>query len=172
MENVTVFFCDISGTFASGLNLRINEFELMRFVNNLHTLKKRNGSNEFLFSFVSAENIEVVSSMEKRLKENIKTTEINVGNHLYDDGRGGSLDKASYILKYIKRLDNLYIIDQIYYADDCEFYHYMLHELRPMHDVSHSIHSIIPIGQGMIDVNNIIEDSFIIPNQYKIGTMR
>lgn len=65
MKKITLFFCDIYGTFTEGRNLSINSDLIKKFVYNLDNIRKANGSDEIIFSFITTEDLETVLSMEK-----------------------------------------------------------------------------------------------------------
>lgn len=153
MEKITLFFCDIHGTFTYGNTLDVNADLIKRFVCNLDNIRKINGSDKLLFSFITSEDVKVVLSMENKLVENIMGKDINIGSHFCN-----VVDKPFEILNYIKYLKESYIINQVYYADDCEFYHFVLRELKLNSDVDCYIQSIIPKDNGIVEVNDTLEN--------------
>lgn len=157
MEKVTLFFCDICGTFDCGSLLRVNNYELIRFIHNLKKIIKHNGSNKIIFSFVTTEDFNTVTLMDKNLRLYIDDS-ICIGKHFYNT-ETKSVNKANDIIRYIQELKLMYFINQdIYYADDCEFYHCFLKELNDDFQLGYTIKSIIP-KNGLVDVNNILENS-------------
>lgn len=162
MKKITLFFCDIYGTFdnSANKNTDINE-EIKIFTNNLEKIKEKNNSDRIIFSFVTTETIETVIEKEALLKENSTSNNIIIGNHFYSKHKADITNKAALMLNYIKELEQKYIIDEIYYADDCEFYHIMLYGLKKIHKVNYFINSIIPKNNGIIDVNYELENEYI-----------
>lgn len=172
MENVTVFFCDIYGTFDSGSNLNVDCNQLLRFINNLENLRKIHGSDRIIFSFITTEDIDVVRSMENKLRENIDFQNIYLGSHFCSDSNNSKVDKPLEILKCIEFLEEYYTINQVYYADDCEFYHSVLQDLKSNCDIGCDIHSIIPKSQGLANVNEFLEDILrLVDNKQKIKSI-
>lgn len=157
MEKVTLFFCDICGTFDCGLFLKINYEELNRFISNLKLIMKYNETDKIIFSFVTTENIESVMLMDKALMSYIDGN-IYIGKHFYQN-ENKVVNKAHDIFEYIQQLKGKYIIDSnIYYADDCELYHYLLKELNNGFQSQYVIHSIIPKKNGLVEVNDFLEN--------------
>lgn len=158
MEKVTLFFCDICGTFDCGTFLKINEEELNRLINNFKIIMKSHGTNKIIFSFVTTEDFNTVMAMENKLRLYIGD-DIYIGEHFYKKGNQ-VVNKAHEIFEYIQTLKSHYYIDQnIYYADDCELYHYLLEELNAFFESKFIIHSIIPKKNGLFEVNDILEKS-------------
>lgn len=158
MEKVTLFLCDICGTFDSDAPFKINYNELTRFIDNLNKLIIYNKTDKIIFSFVTTENLDTVIQMEEKLKNHTTNNKICMGEHIYCNGTK-SVNKPYDIIKYIQRLKLIYNIDNIYYADDCEFYHILLNELKDCYCIEHKFKSIIPKNNGLKDVNDAIETS-------------
>lgn len=55
--------------------------------------------------------------------------------------------------------------ENIYYADDCEFFHLVLSELTDYYNFQFKINSIIPKNEGLNEVNKIIEAMTINPSK-------
>ena len=157
MEKVTLFFCDICGTFDSNNTLKTDEEELKRFADNLNKLILYSKTDKLIFSFVTTETLDTVNLMEGQLKTYTTNSNISIGKHIYCDGIN-DVNKPYDILAYIKRLQSVYDIDTIYYADDTTFFHLVLNELKIYFDIENEINSIIPKNNGLNDVNNIIEN--------------
>lgn len=158
MEKVTLFFCDICGTFDTTNPLKTNEEELKGFVDNLNKLTLYSKTDKLIFLFVTTETLDTVNLMERRLKTYTSANSvISIGAHIYCDGIN-DVNKPYEILTYIKRLQSLYNIDTIYYADDTQFFHLVLNELKVYFNIENEINSIIPKNNGLNDVNNIIEN--------------
>ena len=137
--------------------LQVSHSELIRFIHNLKKINKHNGSNKIIFSFVTTENFNTVILMERYLKLYIDDS-ISLGKHFYSS-KNKIVNKANDILKYTQELELKYCVDKnIYYADDCEFYHYLLKEMNNDFQLGYTINSIIP-KNGLVDVNNILENS-------------
>lgn len=166
MKKVTLFFCDIWGTFDSKNHLNVNCEEIKRFVDNLNQLMQYNETNQVIFSFVTTENLNTVRFMETQLRTYINDN-IFIGNHIYYDGIN-IVNKPHDIIMYIKELESQYNIDNnIYYADDSEFFHWLLLELKDYCNLEYQIHSIIPQHNGLSDVNFIIESLLEKSKRYK-----
>lgn len=143
MEKVTLFFCDISGTFDCGTFFKINYKELNRFISNLKLIMKYYGTDKIIFSFVTTEDFNSAMLMDKDLRLYIDK-DIYIGKHFYKK-ENEVVNKAHNIFEYIQQLEKEYIVNQnIYYADDCELYHYLLEELNNYFQSQYIIHSIIP----------------------------
>ena len=167
MEKVTLFFCDICETFSSEYPFKVNDDDLKRFIENLNKLILYNESDKIIFSFVTTENLDTVLSMEELLKKHINKSNISIGKHIYSDGVK-TVNKPHDILEQIKNLKSKYnISNNIYYADDSEFSHLMLIELKNYLGIDHEIKSIIPENNGLEEVNEIIENSIINSSEYK-----
>lgn len=155
MKKVTLFFCDIVGTFDGNQILKIEEEEIQRFVKNLRKIIKQNKTDGLIFSFVTTERKDLVRIMEQKIKPYLKDSDIYIGRHIYNKGKG-NVAKPSAILLSIESLKEQYDVDsKVYYADDCELYHYILEELNTSYDIT----SIIPSSCGLVDVNNILEET-------------
>lgn len=80
--------------------------------------------------------------MENQLKKYINNN-ICIGKHIYFDGVN-NVNKPYDILMLIKKLKTMYNIDDIYYADDTEFFHLIINELKIYFGIECEINSIIP----------------------------
>lgn len=169
MEKITLFFCDIYGTFDNSAEKSTDiKSEIKIFTNNLEKIKEKNNSNKIIFSFVTTETIETIIEKEALLKESSASNNIIIGKHFYSKHKADVTNKAALMLNYIKELEKNYIIDEIYYADDCEFYHLMLYGLKKLYKVNYFINSIIPKNNGIIDVNYALENEYIKQKQKMI----
>lgn len=169
MKKITLFFCDIYGTFTEGSSLCTNIGSIKKFVHNLDNIRKAKGSDKVIFSFITTEDLETVLSMEKILSESITEEDISIGLHFCNDANHPNINKPFEIINYINYLRNYYIIDQVYYADDCELYHSILDDLKLYYKVDCCINSIIPKNNGLIDVNHDLENILISFDDKKIN---
>ncbi len=166
MKKITLFFCDICGTFDTNSNINIDQNkEIKKLTNNLEKIKEKNNSDKVIFSFITADNLDSVNIEEQKLIDNACSTDIELGKHFYSKHKADINNKAMQILGYIKELEKKYIIDEIYYADDCEFYHIMLYGLKKIVNVDYFINSIIPKENGIAEVNKILENEHIKSSQ-------
>ena len=152
MKKITLFFCDVYGTFISSEISKVNTNLINKFVSNLDSIRICNGSDEVFFSFITLDNPEIVLSIEHQLNDAIVTKNINIGSHFC-----GDINKPLEIINYINYLKEHYIINQIYYADDCEFYHSVLKELFIYFNSNDCINSIVPTVGGLSEINSILE---------------
>lgn len=67
-EKVTLFFCNIVGTFDSGKLFLINNLEIKKFVDNLNRIIQYNKTDKIIFSFVTTENLETLHIIEEQFK--------------------------------------------------------------------------------------------------------
>lgn len=155
-EKVTLFFCDIVGTFDSGKLFLINNLEIKKFVDNLNNIIQYNKTDKIIFSFVTTENLETLHIIEEQFKPFLNDN-ICVNNHIYYDDIH-NVDKPYDIIMRIKSLELLYDIEDIYYADDTKFYHDILNDLKDCYNIKYKITSIIPGDNGLHDVNIFIEN--------------
>ena len=170
MEKVTLFFCDIYGTFDNGNKFKVDDFQIKRFIENLNKIMLYNQTEKIIFTFVTTEDFKSVKSMDDKIKPYIENSNICVGEHIYYDGIT-NVNKACDIIAYVKELQKKYIIDsKVYYADDCNLYHYFLEELKKLFDFNYDIESIIPNDNGLYDVNEKLEKTFI-KNNISLKTM-
>lgn len=146
MKNITLFFCDICGTLTKDINFKINEEALSDFIENLNLLIKQGQTDGIILSLVTTEKLEITNLVEKQINEYVKENRIILGPHIYN-----SVNKPCDIVDYIEKINSTYHIDKIYYADDCELYHYFLEEL--VSDYDYNIQSIIPKDNSLFDVN-------------------
>lgn len=152
MEKVTLFFCDICGTFEMNHSFIIDSSELKKFIENLNKLTEYNNTNKIIFSLVTTENFDIVCSMEKQFKTYIKNDNIYIGKHIYYDGVN-EVNKPYDIIEYIKKLELICDIDyNIYYTDDCEFFHLLLNEYL---SDKYKINSIIPKNNNNLTFNKV-----------------
>ena len=157
MEKVTLFFCDIRGTFDCGNLSTISDEEVERLVKNLSKLNELNKTNYLVYTFVTTENQDTVEFIENKFKEHASSN-IALGNHIYSKD-GVEVNKTTDILNYIVNIEKEYeVCENIYYADDSDFYHYMLKEMNNFYENKYVIHSFIPKNHGLIEVNDGIEE--------------
>lgn len=136
MEHISIFLCDLYGTYKVD-NKKVDINELEKFLINLDTLRKQNNSSKLLFSFVSTENAEIIKNETNILKCMNKNDNIVLGKQFFDHGFiyqdkvycEEVIGKVFQIKKYLEELNDKYIIDKVYFADDNIFIHYLLEEL-------------------------------------------
>lgn len=174
MKTLTVFFCDNQGTFDN--NSPIKNTEILNFLNNLEKIRELNSSDELLFSFVSQDSANTIAKNYELIKKEKKSSKIIFGRQFYDIGYFKNNinhvtkvnDKVTQILSYVSILMRKYKVVNIYFADDCEFYHYLLTELAEFTNIH--IESIIPQNNtGLIELNEIIKHD-IIDQKQKVKT--
>lgn len=146
MKSITLFFCDICGTLTKDINFKINEEALSDFIENLNSLVKHGQTDGIILSLVTTEKLETTNLVQKQINEYVKEKKIILGPHICN-----STNKPCDIVDYIKEINSTYHIDKIYYADDCELYHYFLEEL--ISDSDYEVQSIIPKDGALFDVN-------------------
>ena len=79
--------------------------------------------------------------------------------------------KIKYILKillekYLEELNDKFIIDKVYFADDNNFFHYLLNELY----LDSFIESLLPSQSlGLKELNEIISSQIIVNKIKRIG---
>ncbi len=164
MKNVTIFLCDIYGTYMKN-NESVSQDKIKRLLNNLEKLRIINNSEKILFSFVSTESGNFVKKQSLILKSSNKFENIEIGMQFFENGYminnqlfyNGEKGKISQILFYFEKLQKEYQIDKIYYADDTEFYHFMLSNLLIDSPLENKLCSIIPHNfYETNELNNII----------------
>lgn len=154
MEKATLFFCDIYGTFSLGATVPIDYNEIQTFVEYLAKLSCYEKSDKLIFTFVTTEGLDTVLAMHKLLS-GILPNHIIMGKHIYFDGVK-NVNKPCDIIEYIRELEKNYDINKnIYFADDCEFFHLLLKEFNEFLGAKYNIQSIIP-AKGLSDVNLIL----------------
>lgn len=167
MKKVTLFFCDIRGTFDCGKLLKIDDNEVKRLADNLSQLNQLNGTDFVIYTFVTAEHKETVDYMENYFKQ-YASNDIQFGHHIYSTDEI-EVSKATDIFNYIEKIATVCEVNSnVYYADDTEFYHFIIQELNEEFNHKYEFHSIIPKEHGLKEVNDEIEEQFI----KKIGTRR
>lgn len=159
MEKVTVFFCDIIGTFkGKSFNEKIDSNELEAFIQNLNGFMEKDGSDKLIFSFITSANVESVFKESEFLRIHIDNKHIVLGRQYFEngyieDGRvfSGPKTKPQQIIEYINGLKSTYTVNMVYYADDTEYNHVILDAL------GHDICSFIPNqGIGISELNELI----------------
>lgn len=163
MEEITVFLCDIVGTYTTQ-NASDHEAEIQRFLSNLEKLRIANGGKKMLFSFVSGENREVVYAHYSHLRELNKNPLIIFGPQFFDRGyfledkviESQNVDgKLSQITAYLDELTDKCKVTRVYFADDTKFYHDLLEDL-----IEANLVSIVPLeDEGLSHVNEFIEET-------------
>lgn len=177
MIHKTLFLCDINGTYKKNINNGItNEDEITKFLKELENLRLINNSPELLFSFVSSEKKDVVSYECQTFKFYNKNPNIKLGIQFFETGYiddNGIVyneceGKIFQILFYLKYIAEKYEIDAIYYADDTDFYHFMLDELLINSKLKSKLYSIIPkTKEGLEELTGMIK-KYINNNTYNI----
>lgn len=164
MKKVTLFLCDIYGTYIKSDELA-NVKDVKELLENLEKLRIINNSEKILFSFFSTENKQVVEKCLKDLELNNNYENVEFGLHFFEDGYfklgktfyTDQKGKISQILFYLNTIKDKYHIDKIYYADDTEIYHYMLESILIDDQLNENFESIIPKYKcGLKELNGII----------------
>lgn len=165
---MNIFFCDIIGTFYEN---EIDENEIKKLIKNINELANIDNVDKTIFSFVSSENIEYVSSFVEILK-NFLNDRIILGmqfssNYIMEQGNMIEISnesKSDQILYALKNND----IKNIYFADDMLINHLMVNNLINEICPNMKIINIIPgtvineenmIGtkeKGLFGVNKIL----------------
>ena len=82
MEHISIFLCDIYGTYkVDNHDVDVNELEI--FLTNLDKLREQNNSSKLLFSFVNTENAEIVKNEINILKSTNKNNDIILGKQFF-----------------------------------------------------------------------------------------
>lgn len=175
MENVTLFLCDIYGTYIRSNEL-VPEPEIKRFLDNLENLRVINNSEKIIFSFISTENEKIVKKQCENLKLNNDYKNIEFGIQFFENGYinkektvyNEASGKISQILFYLEKIKHNYNIDKIYYADDLDIYHFMLENLLISDSLEDKLCSIIPNAKdGLKELNHMLEKN-LEEKKYKI----
>lgn len=167
MTSITVFLCDIYGTYKENINSVYSDITVIdRFIKNLEQLRVKDHSDILFFSFISQENSEIVLAESNYLKSYIDNPHIQLSTHFYSCGYihndaiipTNTSAKITQILDYIIFLKQTYAINTIYYADDTELYQYAIKEILEVENPKQIITSIMPKSRkGLMEVNEIIE---------------
>lgn len=166
MENITLFLCDIYGTYKRS-NEVVSDKEIKELLDNLEKLRINNNSEKILFSFISTENEIVVKKESDNLKLNNNYKNIKLGIHFFENGCFDNKEtyfnnirgKIAQILFYLEHLGKNYKIDKIYFADDSNIYHDMLTDILEDTPLKDKIKSIVPTtSKGLEELNAIISD--------------
>lgn len=171
MEHISIFLCDLYGTYKVD-NKKVDINELEKFLINLDTLRKQNNSSKLLFSFVSTENAEIIKNETNILKCMNKNDDIVLGKQFFEHGFiyqdkvycEEVIGKVFQIKEYLEELNDKYIIDKVYFADDNRFLHYLLNEL--LLDTT-NIQFLLPTKSlGLKELNEILS-SLVSENKIK-----
>lgn len=164
-NKVLCFFCDIQETIV-GENPN-QSIDYQNFSDILDNLKCVFGVDYVIFSLISSDSMESVFK-EKDILEPYFSSGIIMGKQFFGNGYidgdtiyycKGNL-KSIRIATYIKELSQRYLIEDVFYADDCQLYHEVLGLLTKKNASYPKIHSIIPkTNSGLIEVNELLENS-------------
>lgn len=166
MKNVTLFLCDIHGTYIKNNEL-VSRQEIEKLLENLEKLRIINNSEKIIFSFVSTESENIVKKEITNLQLNNNYENVEFGFQFFEDGYFNNAEivydkpcgKISQILSYLKKIQMNYKIDKIYYADDTEIYHFMLDGLLMELLLEDKLQSIIPKNTyGLEELNSMIDE--------------
>lgn len=130
MKKIIIFLCDTAGTIIGSEQNSNNDYQI--FNNLLLEVKVLEQVDYIIFSLISSDN-NIVVSEEQNILSNYFNNCIIFGkqffdngyiidNKIYNDNKKGKIEQ---ILAYTKELEQKYMITKIYYADDCEFFHYI-----------------------------------------------
>lgn len=164
MENVTLFLCDIHGTYIKNSE-PVSKKEIKKLLENLEKLRIINNSKKIIFSFVSAECEMLVKKESVNLELNNIYENVEMGIQFFDNGHfnydeivyNEPQGKISQMLFYFNQIQADYFIDKVYYADDTDIYHFMLSNLLMNSPLEDKFQSIIPDAKdGLEELNNIM----------------
>ena len=160
MEKITVFFCDIIGTFKGKTgNEGVDYNELMAFIENLRCFIENNNSDKLIFSFITSDCADLVFKESEFFRLHIDNKQITLGRQYFEGGyiEDGIIYKApktkpEQIIEYIETLKTKYNISMVYYADDAEYNHTILEALY-----NEPFESFIPEKRiGIAELNELI----------------
>lgn len=167
MKKIIVFFCDIAGTIIGSERNSNNDYQI--FNDLLLEIKALEQVDYIVFSLISSDN-NIIVNKEQSILSNYFNDCIILGkqffdngyiidNKIYNDNKKGKIEQ---ILTYTKELEQKYMITKIYYADDCEFSHYILNSLAYAKNCNDLFKSIIPKKHiGLKELNIIINDNIL-----------
>lgn len=151
MKHITLFFCDIMNTFLG--NKANSELDVENFVTNLKHIKEKNKSKILLFAFVSEEIPEEIEKLENYFSSFIDDPSIK----LIANSKDCKL-KTTKITDIIKNICQKYVIDEVYFADDCEIYHQLIEIFLSNFSIDVKINYILTKHGGITEINNILEN--------------
>lgn len=165
MKNITLFLCDIEGTYKNDYENK--QKDIKEFVEVINKLRKLNNSQKVVFSFMSQSNGIDVQECANTIKPFINESNIVLGKQYYDVGyiindiehKIATRSKLSQMLEYIYEMSNKYTINKIYYADDSKLGTYMFKEIAE--DLGYDIESINPQNGGCKELTSIINENFL-----------
>ena len=157
MDNITIIFLDIVGTFDS-INNR--DKLIKEFLFNLKKLKEKDKANKIIISFISTGTIDLILEYVSEIKEYINE-DIILGEQFAYDKKMTNYSKpcivndyirskSEKIIDYIVDLEQIYNIKKLYYIDDSKMNVNMFIESKV--DINYSC--LIP--GTFININNII----------------
>lgn len=162
MEKITVFLCDIYGTYLQNYKSQEdNDRVIALFLENLEKIRLKNHSDKIVFSFISTASRDIIEHEYSYIKSQNQNENIIFGPQFFEDGYISNektfplelKGKVAQILFYLDALREKYDIDAIYYADDTKFYHILLANL-----LKSEVSSIIPERSDcLVELNTILE---------------
>lgn len=147
MKHITLFFCDITDTFEG--KLKNEEIDFINFIDNLKKIKEKHNSDKIIFMFISSEDKKYIKLKQIELSKYLNSSDIIIK----DNNDSNKLTPISSEIKLVKKTN---ILDKVYYADDCKFFHDFIEEL--IGDVE--FESLIPTNGGLKELNEIIESKY------------
>ncbi len=159
----TIYFCDITGTiFGSEKNDKEDYQKLNEL---LQEVQRNDSSDEIVFSLVSTDNEETVRSVQGLLEPYIGENVV-FGRQFFDSGyyvedvvvKDNISGKSLQMYEYLKDL-GIDHIASVYFADDVQMFHMILHFALEGDGLSDKFHSIIPTKKlGLKEVNQLLEN--------------
>lgn len=172
MQNIVLFFCDITGTIIGKNKNSIIDYQLFNQL--LSNIISENQAKNLIFSLVSSDD-SIIVNHQKNILQNYLNQSIILGKQFFDNGyiMNDNIyikkqSKIEQMLAYIKELNKDFNIIKLYYADDCEFFHILLNELLSTDNYYNNLlTSIIPKAhQGLVELNSLLENETINNNIY------
>lgn len=162
MKKISIFFCDIRGTI-HGNNQKntLNDYQL--FSKQIDKLKEQEDNDEFLFSLISSDKMEFIQEQCQILAATLGKN-VRLGYQIFENGYINDSQIFSFptgkpfqIITYLNELKKRYIINKIYFADDCEFEHFLISNLLNPEDQKKLV-SIIPKNKlGLQELNHLLD---------------
>ncbi len=156
------FFCDISGTIDGRVPNKVADYE--EFNRLLLCLKEKIGVDFILFSLISTDTQQAVMREQKILSMYFDPS-IIFGRQFFDEGYfekgsvvyGHGAGKTYQMTDYIKTLEESSLVEGIFYADDCDFFHNVLALVCNDKTWYSKLYSIAPKEKnGLSELNKLI----------------
>lgn len=166
MKRIVIFFSDIMGTILGSIPNQAEDY--YKFNELLSTLREKEDADEIIFSLISTDIKEVVSSVHHQMS-NFISEPVVFGRQFFENGyytdegtviSKQNLGKPFQIQNYVQSLNEENEIISVYYTDDIEMYHQMLMLLAADSLWIEKLHSIMPKQNiGLSETNSILENN-------------